>query len=141
MKERPILFSGPMVRAILEGRKTQTRRIVKPQPMSVRRAEACAVDGDVIIRIDGTLAKLRTSRGRDAGAAGIMNEYAYAPYGVPSDRLWVRETWGPCDGGFCYKADNEDAIPDGGKWKPSIHMPRWASRITLEVKRVRVERL
>jgi hypothetical protein len=113
MKERPILFSGPMVRAILEGRKTQTRRVIKPvQP-----------------RADG-----RWPAGR--------NPIDDCPYGASGDRLWVRETWGHCDGGTCYRASEADSVlPDDGRWRPSIHMPRWASRIALEVTDVRVEPL
>lgn len=137
MKERPILFSAPMVRAILDGSKTQTRRIVKPKwtiypaadPRMTKWLPAC-------------------------------------PYGQPGDRLWVRETWqGPLldseeheaqfreDGpdafkkpGFCaYRAtDTLDAVDSDGNdlgWRPSIHMPRWASRISLYITGVRVERL
>ena len=111
MRERPILFSAPMVRAILEGRKTQTRRVARTPPHPVHGHRLAA---------------------------------ATCPYGQPGDRLWVRETWGPCDGGFCYRADEPEgstAKPDDGRWHPSIHMLREASRITLEVTGVRVERL
>jgi hypothetical protein len=135
--ERPILFNGPMVQAILEGRKTQTRRIVKPQP-------------ELLYGIKPIL-HLRN-----------------APYQV-GQRLWVREGWrwfgrivrpGELEGGFEYRADLsqrkfetfadpdarwEDfkaaAIEERYHWRPSIHMPRWASRITLEVTEVRVQRL
>ena len=102
VKERPILFSGEMVRAILDGRKTQTRRVVKPQPPP-------------------------------------LGGFVKNPYGQPGDRLWVRETWA-LDDKYYYRADG--AVGDRcGKWKPSIHMPRAASRITLEITGVRVERL
>lgn len=113
-RERPILFSGPMVRAILAGQKTQTRRIASN-------------DGHHMLGDDW-----RFVSGR------------HSPYGQVGDRLWVRETWGPCAGGVVYKADDVGeniACPDGGRWRPSIYMPRWASRITLEVTRVRLERL
>lgn len=136
MKERPILFSGPMVRAILAGTKTQTRRVVKE---------------------------------RHIDAAPPVHFFQYlrenCPYGQPGDRLWVREAWqGPLleseeqedefrqspdiykKPGFCaYRAtDTLDAIDADGRelgWRPSIHMPRWASRILLEITAVRVERL
>jgi hypothetical protein len=132
MKERPILFSGPMVRAILDGRKTQTRRVVK------LRHDSC---GDPIMPNDPRMP---------------------CPYGQPGDRLWVRETtciapkrWATPDDTcvkdydgdlryVSYKADghSEDAMRDYKlKWTPSIHVPRWASRLTLEVTSVRVERL
>ena len=114
MKEIPILMSGPMVRAIIEGRKTQTRRIVKPQ-------FGC---------------KYEMPDYWSDGKQGIK-----CPYGVPGDRLWVKETFGPCAGGIVYRSDGGTNCPDGGKWKPSIFMPRWASRITLEIESVRVERL
>lgn len=123
MSHRPILFSAPMVRAILEGRKTQTRRIVKPQPLWV-------ADPSVPFKT------------ADADPKGVIR----CPYGRPGDRLWVRETWTEesvdAEDGH-YRPDYR-ATANGqplGKWKPSIHMPRWASRITLEITGVRVERL
>ena len=106
-KERPILFAGPMVNAILEDRKTQTRRIMK------ENTDGC-------------------------------------PYGIPGDRLWVREAWAPlstfapAELGYLYRADHHKGLEkkDGDqKWKPSIHMPRVASRITLEITGIKVERL
>lgn len=162
MKERPILFSGPMVRAILEGRKTQTRRIGKIQ---------CAEWTD--LRVEGSLhatkgwqalATYASYPGLGTARTGICT----CPYGVPGDRLWVREAFyvdtipeafgGPLTQetrarfplDFYYRADGtcceqipECACAEVGKprWRPSIHMPRWASRITLEVTGVRVERL
>ncbi len=173
MRELPILFNGPMVRAILEGRKTQTRRIVKPQ-------------------------HFREDHGEDASgqciSAGWYPDLRLCPFGKPGDRLWVREAWqvaretidyetgGEYDvwewnddmgdprqylkgdarfgtkAGLFYAADGEDKNPGAFynltgldnktilrtkeiNWRPSIHMPRWASRITLEVTGVRVERL
>ena len=134
MTERPILFSGPMVRAILEGRKTQTRRVVK------RNAAGRAERGGRNWHLDDP----------DAVKA--------CPYGAPGDRLWVREngwqrpertprmmregadTWAR----YYYDADGEDGeqLKEWGfKRRPSIHMPRWACRLVLEVTAVRVERL
>lgn len=137
MKERPILFTGPMVRAILEGRKTVTRRVVKPQPDFL----GSMVDPNTPFK---TL---------DAG----LHARITCPYGEPGDRLWVRETWGlqvrSYGGGagefIVYRATNPDAIycrsSEGReypvKWKPSIHMRRHSSRILLEITAVRVERL
>jgi hypothetical protein len=116
-KERPILFSGPMVRAILAGRKTQTRRIVKNQ-------EWYNLKGDYGDRL----------RGVDR-----------CPYGHPGERLWVRETWFCATGepgpALCHYQADGDRPEFKGLWKPSIHMFRWASRITLEITGVRVERL
>jgi hypothetical protein len=145
MKERPILFSAPMVRAILTGKKTQTRRIVKGRPENNTRV------------------------GRKGHQAHIESPEAleHCPYGKPGDRLWVRETWVqfvarpdgamkvqgmPNTAVIDYKADYSSAQlaatydSDGDimrlpRWRPSIHMPRWASRITLEVRGVRIERL
>jgi hypothetical protein len=136
MKERPILFSGPMVRAISEGRKTQTRRVIKPQPDDTH-------EGKPYWHVGG----FRTSWiGRESKEPHWGNNWLKCPYGNPGDRLWVRETWrnypyAGNDGaaGLVYRATN-DCLPKG-QWKPSIHMPRWASRITLEIKRVWVERL
>lgn len=130
MKERPILFSSPMVRAILECRKTQTRRVVKPQPVSVN---SCGVP----FFPDG----------------GGPVDYRLCPYGTVGSRLWVRETWAPTSvkDNCVYLADFRDrrgdywgsvaSAPEDVRWRPSIHMPRFASRITLEITGVRVERL
>ena len=126
IKERPILFSAPMVNAILEGRKTQTRRVIKPQPDWVHDNEAeRKVNNDFIL--------------------------IACPYGKPGDHLWVRETWALTgrmanaklsdflDSEFILKqhlihranADGYDETVQG--WRPSIFMPRWASRISLEI--------
>jgi len=122
MKERPILFSGAMIRAILAGQKTQTRRVVKPQAIA------------------SPIPSSKTGR-------------VHCPYGKPGDRLWVREAWRtvaesndltPRDltaaHRFWYEADAPHQL-GYGKLRPSIHMPRIASRILLEVVSVRVERL
>lgn len=176
-RERPILFSGPMVRAILAGRKTQTRRVIKPRyAFEIEELE------------DGSPWPWHP----DYVTGGEWDGWVLCPYGQLGDRLWVRETWadllavspatdepmpiGPgerliepptswtdekgrtrwhydgkviayransdiefCDGdGFCGEFANRDDMP---RWRPSIHMPRWASRITLEVAGVRAERL
>ena len=140
MKERPILFSAPMVRAILDGRKTQTRRVVKPQPSQ---------------ELLDDYAQIRRERGVQKDDAEMLSECLPCPYGFPGDRLWVRETWARDDedGALMYRADvgcDDDANAwERGRiegvsryrWRPSIHMPRWASRITLEITDVRVERL
>ncbi len=154
-KECPILFSGPMVQAILDGRKTMTRRIVKPQPTGWTPEQ----------EMDGITWAWCVNGDQD------YSERIRCPYGQPGDRLWVRETWLPdppddhtwddhtctyvewsgCgaktqdiplalqDRKYClYRAtwDGHDLT-----WRPSIFMPRWASRITLEITGVRVERL
>jgi hypothetical protein len=141
--ERPILFSGPMVRAILEGRKTQTRRIVKPQPPSF------------IDNLHGNeLRKRAPYEIQDAdgnncgwGFQDEENNYKF-PYGTIGERLWVRETWqhtGPelsDEPGYVYRADDPDwKSLQGWVWKPSIFMPREACRIVLEIENIRVERL
>lgn len=124
VREKPIIFSGPMVRAIREGRKSQTRRLLKPQPNS-------GPDGKMVNLGSG-------SWGLSDGI--LSGEWKLAS---PGDRLWVREAWakdGDCP--LQYRAGPhvaDDAL--GVRWRPSIHMPRWASRITLEVTEVRVQRL
>lgn len=133
-REKPIIFSGPMVRAILEDRKTVTRRIIKG-------AEGCAsiYAGEK----DGLWAAERFG---DPAQATLRSF-------VPKDRMWVRETFYDfrtriyTDRGMVeqppravYRADGGTLL-NGGKWKPSIHMPRWASRLTLEVVSVRAEHL
>jgi hypothetical protein len=149
--ERPILFSGAMVRAILAGTKTVTRRIVKPQPDGV--------DGATWVREGTGHVPCRDELSR--GTLDQIGPTVWCPYGEPGDRLWVRETWShdapsideararhedalgfagesmPC--GPYYRATEE--APDTLRWIPSIHMPRWASRILLDVVSVRVERL
>lgn len=139
IKERPIIFSGLMVRAILEGRKSQTRRIVKPQPDAV-------IDGEPYWHIGG----YRASRYRgvtDPLRMGTHNPLR-CPYGVPGDRIWVREAYLVRGAGKIpvYKADLSavDAAGFGamyGGWKRSMYMPRWASRIMLEIIKIRVERV
>jgi hypothetical protein len=139
MRERAFNLYAHEVRAVLEGRQTQVRRVVKGVPSG-------AVSAGVI-----TSSTNAASEGEwwwldaiDLMDAGVVGDSFRCPYGQPGDRLWVRETWGPCDGGACYRADENAeslAVPDGGRWRPSIHMPRWASRIDLEVTGVRVERL
>jgi len=143
MKEKPIIFSGPMVSAILEGRKTQTRRVVKPQP-----------DGSPYWTFHKEIGAFFPANYESKPA------FLKCPYGQTGDRLWVRETFEYCVRGadyppgfedyVAYRADNgAKMITPGlistedinGKWRPSIHMPRWASRISLEVTGVRMERL
>jgi len=141
MKERPILFSAPMVRAILDGSKTQTRRVIKAQP---NPGEWPLLD----IAID--------MRGNRVGAAvwwmdenNQHGDERLCPYGQPGDRLWVRETFTATRDRetIIYRADPlyADMLRgDLGRdwaWTSSIHMPRWASRILLEVTGVRVERI
>lgn len=163
-RERPILFSGDMVRAILDGRKTQTRRVVKPTPPDwIDRF------GVSTFTPEGHLSGRGYWRGVP-GDEGPAEKHFRCPYGKPGDRLWVRESfavpvaswtdygweWDGDDGrrlggerpksnqfikyGLAYKADSFDEELFS-PWRPSIFMPRWASRITLEVTGVRVERL
>lgn len=143
MKERPILFSAPMVRAILEGRKTQTRRVVKPQPHSAHYPQHAEARGA------GWVWMAHDDRPTYTFATGDFR----CPYGQPGERLWVRETWAKADSSLIdetfYRADGEvdgrqrafSYVKREPRWRPSIHMPRWASRIDLEVTGVRVERL
>jgi len=127
MKELPILFSGPMVQAILDGRKTMTRRVVKPQPA-----------GDEFNGFNAFGEAIFYPRSDDSDDAGLRR----CPHGQPGDRLWVRETWqhNPY-GGIVYRAGSGILNCDGRGWRSPICMPRWASRITLEITAVRVERV
>lgn len=144
MSDKPILFSSEMVRAILGGRKTQTRRVIKPQPTLDGNAWAWKGYADVPHGKWWEYAKV-------CGACRCQ----------VGDRLWVRETWCPVDDTFIeggtkwvdYRAtpqesethpagwNNDPDSPDALKWWPSIFMPRWASRITLEVTDVRAQRV
>ena len=161
-KERPILFSAPMVRAILEGRKTITRRALKPQlPPGW---EFGLMEAGIKI---GSIESPHPKRGKvgvfirkETSPGAWVTDVIRCPYGKPGDRLWVRETFarvGHGDPGYLtYKAtyprcllsahpDLENVPEDirtvGERWKPSIHMPRSDSRILLEVIGLRVERL
>lgn len=161
-KVRPILFSGEMVRAILAGRKAQTRRVLKPQP--TYNAPWWTATGRLSIG-GQPCSEFRTNTQTEM--ARVL-ESLLCPYGVPGGRLWVRETWAETDsdGGpaIAYKAGGylihgatgsrqagdwkDETFPgDAGKvyppdrWRPSIHMPRWASRLTLKITEVRVQRL
>ncbi|MFS7304929.1 morphogenetic protein [Rahnella inusitata] len=134
MKERPILFNGEMVRAILSGRKTQTRRIMKDQPEVIPPEDECGVPGYWIPC--------------HAGKTMVRNDMMKiaCPLGMRGDQLWVRETWARYNidqdsHDMAYRATKPDDWPEGGRWRPSIHMPRWASRINLLITGVRVERL
>ncbi len=155
-KSRPIIFGGANICAILDGRKTMTRRVVKPQP-----------DGDC------ALTSAKWYHPTVVGAGGIAHpgdpvfgvstldgEQAWrCPYGAPGDMLWVRETWAVldmddgrqivayragCDEHDCFNyvaADGTVRCIRVGPWKSPIHMPRWASRLTLRITDVRVERV
>lgn len=154
MTERPILFSGPMVRALLDGRKTQTRRVIK-LPTRTRDGHAIYERPDMggweATTVGGGSA-FRVGKGGERipvpEAPGIWHRTCAvcisAPYDV-GDRLWVRETfdWDGDDPNTIHYHATHDKDFDCfiKKWRPSIHMPRWASRILLEITAVRVERL
>ncbi|HFD4662208.1 TPA: morphogenetic protein [Klebsiella variicola subsp. variicola] len=133
MKERGMIFNGEMVRAILDGRKTQTRRIMAPQP-------ADDIERGIFPNPEaiGWKSSLRHKHGSTTAH--------FCPYGKPGDRIWVRETWARYNidqnsHDIAYRATTPEDWPEDGRWRPSIHMPRWASRILLEITNVRVERL
>jgi hypothetical protein len=145
MTERPILFSGPMVRAVLDGTKTQTRRAVKPSARQTQWLSGATFTASPRLTI--ALSKGRLGAACQHPLGGPLTWIA-CPFGSPGDRLWLRETWwhGPQPDRAEYDADFDDdatlsALAYGAKRKPSIHMPRWASRITLEITDVRVEQL
>lgn len=126
MKERGMIFNGEMVRAIIDGRKTQTRRPVK-LPVHDKNL-GCELAGNEL-----------------AGELSAGN-YLNSAFGKQGDRIWVRETWARYNidqdsYDMAYRATPPADWPEGGRWRPSIHMPRWASRILLEITDVRVERL
>jgi len=168
MRERPILFNGAMVRAILSGAKTQTRRAINlPHHNPLGQWEACTSGGHGARDRKGNLVPEEVCIWHTRTGDTLV-----CPFGQPGDRLWVRETWMP---GYYHEADHEDgpqvsiihrannaevtvAAPsyelaeqwerefseDGDEappWRHSIHMPRWACRLVLEITDVRVERL
>ncbi len=149
--EKPILFTGDMVRAILDGRKTQTRRIVKFNHVGCGKHCHPAVTG-IAHRGDGWWGFDGTEMGKGSYSTTFPFHTIRCPYGKPGDRLWVRETWAaaPTRNGIKpswlnpgerieYRATYANSTHF--VWRPSIFMPRWASRITLEVVSVRVERV
>ncbi len=135
MKEHPILFKGDMIRAILEGRKTETRRVVKPQPQDMKEFfEIVTHDGLTYGFYTGT-----------AMLGHRLHHHVKCPYGQIGDQLWVRETWAidhaPLEHDWLvYRADGHE-LETTKKWKPSIHMFRKYSRITLEITEIKVERV
>ena len=138
MKAKPILFISPMVRAILEGRKTQTRRVVK-LPDDILPERTFVDPGNVPIFGPGPYVKaFHMVEGEE-----LMYPRIRCPYGYPGDRLWVRETWCQDDAGnLCFRADDwTDCPSETGKWRPSIYLPREFSRLTLAIAEVRVERV
>jgi len=163
-KERPIIFRGDGVLGILEDRKTMTRRVIKPQPPVDCQEWAGWIISSTSKREVGDATWTDVS-----GSLYNKDYHIKCPYGEPGDRLYVKETWAPmcrvadpfcaCDEEAAkknhyieYKADTGNPLPgdwpeesreDEGcpKWRSPIFMPRWASRITLEVERIRVERI
>ncbi|HAV1918819.1 TPA: hypothetical protein JG954_000132 [Enterobacter hormaechei subsp. steigerwaltii] len=145
-----MIFNGEMVRAILDGRKTQTRRIMKVQPSDGFLPTHNGYDLDLnahwytpgVVDKNGYLQPAK----KDVFGVADENEGYACPFGAVGDRIWVRETFSPVPdheepagcSAILYAADGNGPY---GKWVPSIHMPRWASRITLEITGVRVERL
>jgi len=134
MKEHPIIFKGEMVKAILEGRKMMTRRPIKKQPPE---------DTTRITLINGNWCFF----GGISGDRHYLDFDQKCPYGIPEDRLWVRETWGRIYRGgiysedIIYKCDRPDSKELIKQWRSPIHMPRHASRITLEIINIKVERV
>lgn len=138
IKERPILMNAAMVRAVLDGRKTQTRRIIKPQPPAYIND---LHGGELSERAPYELYDNETGVVCGHGFADDNDRFYTCPFGKVGERIWVRETFGEFWGGYKYRATYDHPDLAEGNWKPSIHMPRKASRITLEITDVRVERL
>lgn len=149
MKDTPILMTGEMVRAVLSGRKTQTRRVIDgvngkmPEGLEEYQVHAVRlVDGFLQGIVGDSSDFVQLVHGQGKNYQGIPTR---CPYGSPGDRLWVKETFGliPEDGGtYVYRATGPEWGTECGlKWKPSIFMPREASRITLEITDIRVERV
>ncbi|WP_200782950.1 hypothetical protein [Klebsiella variicola] len=160
MKERGMIFNAEMVRALLSGRKTQTRRIMKVQPESNQL-------GLLLITDSTKRSDIGKYHWAESNATGnhVRSKLFSCPFGAVGDRIWVRETWSSDFANYYpndrvwYAADNnrrlDIEVVDGVRgiyspesdvhvpfrWQPSIHMPRWASRILLEITDVRVERL
>ena len=160
MTEHPLLCRAPVVQSLLAGRQTQDRRPIKPQP--ARCINDWTQDAEVgeVVMYRGWPHRLSASRGRNKRDAGELTPTRIHPPWQVGDVLWVRETWGEDYVGsyltshgsqgqylngpkaeVVYKADGHVMTEVGTKWRPSIHMPRWACRILLEVTGVRAERV
>lgn len=163
MKQRPILFSTGMVQAILEGRKTQTRRVVKPQPYIDKSDNFCWDGKNFGQSIEG----FPRIQAIASPVPSSVTKRVFCPYGAVGDVLWVRESWAETtnierihpwpnrphtqtgdDSAIIYRADghwqwldDDGCMTDKTHWKPSIHMPRAACRLFLKITSVRVERL
>lgn len=148
MKERPILFSTPMITAIIDGHKTQTRRLIKPQPSHFLRGAALQIDPD-LRKHKGVPMKLthkKPTRNGNVWEGDYGDRFEPIKCRYDADQLWVRETWkhNTMPTGWPYHYYEDDTVysdRDSERWKPSIHMPREASRIYLEVESIHVERL
>ncbi|HCT5932486.1 TPA: hypothetical protein OT246_002679 [Klebsiella pneumoniae] len=149
MKERGMIFNSEMVRAILDGRKTQTRRIMKVQPESNQL-------GLLLITDSTKHSDIGKYHWAESNATGnhVRSKLFSSPFGAVGERIWVRETWAEAGASApdlkLYRANYPEHVPsiyenvppaEEIRWTPSIHMPRWASRILLEITGVRVERL
>jgi hypothetical protein len=143
-KERPILFKSAMVWAIQAGKKTQTRRIVKLPPLQPwqlnNKGWHFIESNHSIDDCNNYIAGFGDGTGTIINIKCPYGKPAFAPFNLPADRLWVRETWGlTVEDTVCYRADEPRSIVT--RWRPSMFMPRWASRITLEITAVQVKRL
>ncbi|MCW7609078.1 hypothetical protein OM392_14465 [Serratia bockelmannii] len=153
MKERPVIFNGEMVRAILDGRKTQTRRVMKvqPKPSETRPGDFWFSSKKLESMVH--VSDFTPGNSPIADCHLFFQEHC-CPFGQVGDRLWVRETWAEAGASApnltLYRSNYPAHVPAGYenvpeaediRWRPSIHMPRWASRILLEITAVRVERL
>jgi len=154
MADHPIIMSAESVCGILAKRTTQTRRVMRVQPVGHRTGWSQSLEpGDVYIELDGSVTRAVVSRGRNKRDAGELTpQKVRCPYGQSGDALWVREQWAahpmlndcrPSDIGpghrIWFAADENK--PAGSRWRPSIHMPKWAARLWLEVREVRVEQI
>lgn len=143
--EKPILFSAPMVRALLNGTKSQTRRVVKMRDAARYTLHAIRDDGTAIFNLNPGLS-VKTGRG-DKIQLWMPTFGVPCPYGKKFENLWVKETFMPdpyinsCAATIYRATETEPERYTGHNWKPSIFMPRVRSRITLEITAVRVERL
>lgn len=166
VKELPIPFKAPMIQAIRAGRKSMTRRVMRRQPeRHGDRMRWCPPGAKYDAKLDMWVPSCEWDASRPVMETGAASIVEHCPHGKPGDRLWVKEAWAlvacasGCDKypdgfdpikpsvlqrnapreGVCYRATWTKSRP--GRWRPSIHMPRWASRILLEITDVRVERL
>lgn len=143
MKEHPILFSTPMVQGLSNDTKTMTRRVTGLDKINKNPDDFQFEFADYALKYPYRFTQISSVNYKSLAANDFHQEEVKCPYGKPGDLMWVRETFSEKDNRVIYRADvcSKYDLPDGFKWKPSIHMPKAAARFWLRITDIRIERL